>query len=329
MAMEILLHKISYERMRERLDGLGLDLQVTCVDADGAYSRDGMIVEPEDVRPEAVWVSMDFFDTGQVPASFDMVLRPGSVKWMQTFNAGLDRGRYKEVFETGVRMTNSSAQAVAISEYIMAQVLNVLHPFGAQLWAQEERDWVATPFPELSQSTWLIVGFGPIGQAVATRARSFGARILVVRRGTDSLDLADEVGQLDDLPAFLPRADVIVLACALNDATRHIADAEFFKYVKQDAILLNIARGGLVDDEALMACLDSGRLRTAVLDVFEPEPLDTESPYWEHPRVRVTAHTSWNGNGTIRRGDDLFLANLVRYARGEPLDMEVRASHFG
>jgi len=327
--MEILLHKISYERVRGRLDALRLDLQVTCVDSDGAYSRDGVGVEPKDVNPEVAWVSMDFFDTGQVPDSFDMVLRPGTVKWMQTFNAGLDRGRYKEVFESGIRMTNSSAQAAAISEYIMAQVLNVLHPFGAQRRAKEKRTWVSTPFPELSQSTWLIVGFGPIGQAVATRVRPFGAHILAVRRGTDSLGLADELGQLDDLPAFLPRADVIVLACALNDATRHIADAEFFTHVKQDAILLNIARGGLVDDEALLACLDAGRLKMAVLDVFEPEPLDPESPYWEHPRVRVTAHTSWNGDGTVRRGDDLFLDNLVRYVRGEPLQMEVRASHFG
>ena len=327
--MEILLHKIAYERVRGRLDALGLDLQVTSVDADGAYSRDGVGVEPKDVNPEVAWISMDFFDTRQVPDSFDMVLRPGTVKWMQTFNAGLDRGRYKEVFESGIRLTNSSAQAVAISEYVLAHVLNVMHPFAAQQQAQSDRVWVSTPFPELSRSTWLIIGFGPIGQAVATRARSFGAHILAARRGADSLGLADEVGQLDDLPAFLPRADVIVLACALNDATRHIADAEFFKHVKQDAILLNIARGGLVDDEDLMACLDSGRLRTAVLDVFEPEPLNPESPYWEHPRVRVTAHTSWYGDGTILRGDDLFLDNLVRYVRGESLEMEVRASHFG
>ena len=324
--MEILLHEITHERVRGRLDALGLDLQVTCVDIDGAYSRDGVGVDPEDVRPEVFWLSMDFFDTRQVPDSFDMVLRPGTVKWMQTFNAGLDRGRYKEVVETGVRLTNSSAQAVAISEYIMAQVLNVLHPFEAQQQAQSERVWVETPFPELSRSTWLTIGFGSIGQAVATRARSFGARILAVRRGSDSLGLADEVGQLDALPAFLPRADVIVLACALNDATRHVADAEFFKHVKQDAILLNIARGGLVDDEALLACLDAGRLKKAVLDVSTPEPPEPESPYWSHPRVCVTAHTSWFGDGTVPRGDDLFLDNLVRYVRGESLDMEVGPS---
>jgi phosphoglycerate dehydrogenase-like enzyme len=327
--MEILLHKLTYERVRGRLDALGLDLQVTCVDADGAYSRNGVGVEPEDVHPEVFWLSLDFFDTRQVSDSFDMVLRPGTVKWMQTFNAGLDRGRYREVLDAGVRLTNSSAQAVAISEYVMAQVLNLLHPFEAQQQAQSERAWVATPFSELSQSTWLTIGFGPIGQAVAARARSFGAHILAVRRGADSLGLSDEVGRLDDLPAFLPRADVIVLACALNDATRHVANTEFFKHVKQDAILLNVARGGLVDDAALLACLDAGRLKKAVLDVSAPEPPDPDSPYWSHPRVRLTAHTSWFGDGTIPRGDDLFFDNLVRYVRGEPLDMEVGPSHFG
>lgn len=321
--MEILLHKRSYERVQARLDALGLDLRVTCVDAEGVYSRDGMPVEPDDVLPEVFWLSMDFFFTRQVPDSFDMVLRPGTVKWMQTFNAGLDRGRYKEVVAAGIRLSNSNAQAVAISEYIMAQVLNVRHPFEAQQEVRSERTWDSTPFPELSRSTWLVIGFGHIGQAVATRARSFGARILAVRRGTDALGLADEMGRLEDLPGLLPRADVIVLACSHNDATRGLANAEFFDHVKQDAILLNIARGGLVDDDALLACLDAGRLRMAVLDVFAPEPLDPQSPYWSHPRVRVTAHTSWAGNGTIPRGDDLFLGNLVRYARGEPLEMQV------
>lgn len=327
--MEVLLHKNSYERVGKRLHALGLDLHVICVDVEGAYTRDGEPIERGNAQPEVFWLSLDFFDSGQVREAFDMALEPGTVKWMQTLNAGLDRGRYKDIIEAGIRLSNSSAQSVAISEYVMAQVLHAFQPFEKQQAAQAKREWATTPFTELSQTTWLIIGFGPIGREVAARARAFGAHIVAVRRGTDSFGLADEMGHLNDLPALLPRADVVLLACSLNDTTRGLADAAFFSHVKQDAVLVNIARGGLVDDEALLACLDSERLQLAVLDVFAPEPLDADSPYWNHPRVRVTAHTSWAGNGTVPRGDDLFLDNLARYAKGEPLAMEVDPANVG
>ncbi len=323
MVMEILLPKKSYERVRDRLDALELDLHVICVDTDGSYTRDGKSILPKDAAPEAFWLSMDFLDAGQFNTAFDMALRPGTVNWMQTLNAGLDRGRYREVVEAGIRLCNSSAQSIAISEFVMAHVLNAFQPIEEQFAAQSSRDWVITHFPEISRSSWLIIGFGPIGQAVAKRARAFDAHIAVVRRGDDSMGLADRMGRMEDLPLLLPDADVIILACSLNDETRGLANANFFKHVKQDAVLVNIARGGLVDDEALLACLDEGRLRLAVLDTFAPEPLDPASHYWDHPRVRVTAHTSWAGNGTVLRGDDLFVNNLARYARGEPLYMEV------
>ena len=321
--MEILLHEKSYARVRERLRGLDLGLNVVRVDADGSYARDGERIGPEDAKPEVFWLGLEFIDAGQFDDAFDMALRPGTVKWMQTMNAGLDRGRYREIVEAGIRLSNSGATAVAIAEYVMAQVLNAYQPFEDQLAAQARGEWRATRFRELSRSVWLIVGFGPIGRAVAARARAFGARIMVVRRGSESRGLADEMGRLEDLPDLLPRADVIVLACSLNDGTRGLADADFFRRVKEDAVLVNVARGALVDDAALIDCLDSGRLRRAVLDVFAKEPLDPGSPYWSHPRARVTAHTSWAGDGAVPRGDDLFLDNLARYVRGEPLEMEV------
>ena len=153
--------------------------------------------------------------------------------------------------------------------------------------------------------------------------KAFDARILAVRNRAAPSDLADETGTRDDLSRLLPEADVVVLACPLNDATRGMADARFFDRMKEGAILVNVARGGLVDDAALLAALDEGRVGTAVLDVFEPEPLPTSSPYWTHPNVRLTAHTSFAGDGVVPRGDELFLANLPRYLAGEPLINEV------
>jgi len=135
--------------------------------------------------------------------------------------------------------------------------------------------------------------------------------------------LVDRVAPIADLPSLLPEADVVVLACSLNASTRDLANEAFFKAMKPGSILVNIARGGVVVDEALLAALDRKAPAVAILDVFHQEPLPATSPYWAHPQVRVTAHTSAAGSGTVPRGDKLFLSNLKRYAAGEPLLNEV------
>jgi phosphoglycerate dehydrogenase-like enzyme len=117
--------------------------------------------------------------------------------------------------------------------------------------------------------------------------------------------------------------DVIVLACPLNAETRGLAGNQFFSKVKKGAILVNIARGGLIDDAALLASLDAGRLEHAVLDVFHEEPLPVANPFWTHPKVRMTSHTSFAGSGVRERWDNLFLDNIARFVRGEKLVNEV------
>ena len=133
----------------------------------------------------------------------------------------------------------------------------------------------------------------------------------------------DRAGTLADIREYVGEADVIVLACPLNAQTRGFANADFFAKVKEGAILLNIGRGPLIDDAALMAALDEGRLETAVLDVFHTEPLPEDDPLWTHPKVRMTSHTSFAGGGGATRWKELFLDNLPRYVRGEALLNEV------
>ena len=161
---------------------------------------------------------------------------------------------------------------MAISEYVFGQVLNRFQPLATQRQLQAAREWRNTPFREIWRTRWLIVGYGPIGQALAQRLRAFDATVDVVRRSDAPIETAARVGTADDLPRFLPDADVVVLACPLTAATRGMANAAFFAAVKKDAFLVNIARGGLVEAAALTAALDSGRLGHAILDVFEPEP---------------------------------------------------------
>ena len=170
---------------------------------------------------------------------------------------------------------------------------------------------------------WLIVGFGPIGQEVARRVKAFGATTTIIRRTPAPSPLADMVGTMADLPGLAGKADVIVLACSLNASTRGFADAAFFTKVKTGALLVNIARGALIDDAALIAALDQGQVATAVLDVFHQEPLPPANPLWTHPQVRVTSHTSFAGSGVRGRWDQLFLDNIQRFVKGDTLLNEV------
>jgi phosphoglycerate dehydrogenase-like enzyme len=179
--------------------------------------------------------------------------------------------------------------------------------------------WKPRPFREINGSNWLIVGFGAIGQAVATRARAFGATITGVRRDQSPHPLADRIAAQADLPALAPEADVVVLCLPLGAATRHLADAALFAAMKPGSVLVNVGRGGLVDESALLAALDAGAPAHAVLDVFQTEPLPADSPFWDHPRVRLTPHSSGITGAQNRRNAELFLDNLERFVAGQPL----------
>ncbi|MGZ0187557.1 MAG: NAD(P)-dependent oxidoreductase [Alphaproteobacteria bacterium] len=246
-----------------------------------------------------------------------------SVGVLQTFNAGLDNPVYKQASDKSIRICNSSAQGVAIAEYVMAQVLSLTHPIADQRAQQARKEWKITPFRELSRTHWLIVGYGPIGQAIAERVKAFGATTAVARRTPATSALVDKAGTLADVNSLLPAADIVVLACALNNETRGFADKAFFEALKPGTILVNIARGPLIDDAAMIAALDDGRLAHAVLDVFHKEPLPADDPLWSHPNIRLTPHTSFAGDGGRDRWDQLFLNNIARFVKDEPLAHEV------
>jgi phosphoglycerate dehydrogenase-like enzyme len=323
MPLTVGMYEASHDHIRKRLDALGLDITLRVFNKDGTFLVDGKKVAPRDVALDYVWLSSHVNAGGFRDRAFDIVLDCKSIGVLQTFNAGLDHPFHKKLSQKGTRICNSSAQGIAISEYVMGQVLAVLQPIEQQRELQAKTQWQITPFRELSQTHWLIVGFGPIGREIAKRVKAFGATTAVVRRTPDASPLADEVGTMADLKRLLPAADVIVLACSLNDDTRGFAGTDFFASVKDTAILVNIARGALIDDAAMIAALDAGRPATAVLDVFHQEPLPPDNRLWSHPRVRLTSHTSFSGSGVRSRWDQLFLDNIVRCAKGETLLSEV------
>jgi phosphoglycerate dehydrogenase-like enzyme len=323
MTLTVAMYDKSYAHIGQRLDALRLDIVVRTFDKRGRFQIDGGDVPPGEIDIDYFWLSTHVQTDGFRDGAFDLILACRSVGVLQTFNAGLDYPFYKKASDRGIRICNSSAQGVAIAEYTLGQVLSVLQPIALQRELQARQEWLITPFREISTTHWLIIGFGPIGQEIARRVQAFGASVTVVRRTPSASPLADTVGTMADLPAFLPMADIIVVACPLNATTRGFADSSFFASVKPGAILVNIARGPLIDDAAMTAALDRGQLSTAILDVFHREPLPRDNPLWTHPQFRLTSHTSFAGNGSRARWDQLFLDNIQRFARGEAMANEV------
>lgn len=323
MTVTVGMYQKSYDTIKDRLDALKLDISVIPFSLDGTYAVSGKPTAPTEVDLDYLWFSPELSQDGGLKQAFEIALNTRSVNVLQTFNAGLDNPGYKKVSDKGIRICNSSAQAIAISEYVMAQVFAVYQPLAEQRELQAARQWQRTPFREINRTNWLIIGFGPIGRATAERVKAFGATTAVVRRSPQTGPFVDRAGTMADLPEFLPEADVIVLACSLNDTTRGFAGTSFFSQIKPGAVLLNIARGGLIDDAAMIGALDDGRLATAVLDVFHTEPLPIDDPLWSHPKIRMTSHTSFAGGGVRGRWDELFLDNLPRFVNGEQLLNEV------
>jgi phosphoglycerate dehydrogenase-like enzyme len=208
-----------------------------------------------------------------------------------------------------------------MADYVLWGVLDHFQRGPERRAAQAAHDWRRLRYREIEGSRWLVIGFGAIGRGVAERAKACGAKVTGVRRNP-SPHPAAEIATPDRVLELLPQADVVVLSLPLSAETHHMVDAGFLAAMKPRSVLVNVGRGGLVDEPALLAALDRGVPEHAVLDVFETEPLPAESPFWDHPRVTLTPHASGITEGQAARNDRLFLENLARYLAGQPLISE-------
>lgn len=327
-AKQVLMSAAAFARVEAELVTIdGLD--VICAHPDGRFTRAGTPVADDAVNPEIFWASLDLYQAGMLGNFFKLMMTRSNGKWAQLFNAGLDNPAFKGLMQKGLRLTKSDAQSPPIAEYVVAHALSLLHPIAAQAAAQKTHQWQRIEFREIASTRWLMVGFGPIGQSIAARLAPFGAKLDVIKRSPGSDPHVDRFGTDADIAAWLPDSDVIVLACPLNDATRGLAGEAFFRTMKPGAILINIARGEIVDEAALHDGLARQQPAHAVLDVFHTEPLPADSWFWDHPQVRVTAHCSNAGDGPPARGATRFVDNLRRYLAGEQLYNEASRAEVG
>lgn len=313
----VLFYEPSYRRVATDVAAIP-GIEVILMGRDGKIRKDGAELSVEAANPEVGWASNDLFG-GPIRDYMVALLKSPSLRWMQSGAAGFDNPVFAQIVAKGARLTTNHSQAIGMAEYVLASVLDHFQRGPERRAAQQQREWARLPYREIQGSHWLIVGFGAIGQEVARRARAFGAHITGVRRRTGSSELADALVPPEQLAARLGLADVVVLCAPLSAQTELMVNDDFLARMKKTSVLVNVGRGRLIDEQALLASLERGVPGHAILDVFHAEPLPSESPFWSHSRVTLTAHASAIGSGFSARTDRLFLDNLSRYARGEAL----------
>ena len=321
----ILIYEPSYRRLQDRIAAHAAELELLLMQPDGSILKDGAPIEADAAAPEIGWLNVDLFGQGPGREYMITLLKSPALRWVQSGAAGFDNPAFGEIVRKGAFLTTNHSQAVGVSEYVLATVLDHLQRGPDRRVAQAERRWRPAPYREVAGMHWLIVGFGAIGQETAKRARAFGARITGVRRSPGDHPLADAMATPDRLGELLPDADVVVLSLPLTAQSADMVDAGFLAAMKPGSVFVNVGRGGLVDEDALLAALDAGKPEHAILDVFRTEPLPADSRFWDHPRVTLTPHASPIGSGLSARSDALFLDNLDRFMGGRPLLNQVTA----
>ncbi|AWT45656.1 MULTISPECIES: 2-hydroxyacid dehydrogenase [Streptomyces] len=246
--------------------------------------------------------------------------RMTSVEVVQTLSAGIDHVQPGlKHLRPGVRLCNArGVHEASTAELTLTLILASLRGIPDFVRAQDRGAWLGGFRPALADKTVLIVGYGSIGAAIEDRLAPFElARVARVARSARTT-ARGPVHPLTDLPALLPEADVVVLSTPLTDATRGLVDGAFLARMKDGALLVNVARGPVVDTKALLAEVETGRI-TAALDVTDPEPLPADHPLWRAPGVLVTPHVGGPTSAFMPRAKRLLVDQLTRFVNREPL----------
>ena len=240
------------------------------------------------------------------------------VRWMHLPGTGIDSWP-RHLLEGRTVTCARGVSAIPIAEFVLAEMLAFEKRLPETWLAEPPEHWNIGQLGELGGKQLGLVGLGGIGMAVARRALAFEMRVRALRRTRKPADHPG-IEIATDLDHLLATSDHLVLAAPGTAATKHLLDAVAFEKVKTGVHLVNIARGSLVDQDALRAALDDGRVAMASLDTVDPEPLPADHWMYSHPQVRLSAHVSWASPHATKRMFESFADNLRRYVAGEPLE---------
>jgi phosphoglycerate dehydrogenase-like enzyme len=299
------------------------DWEVTVVDAATSGTGDG-VHRASPAAMAAVRAGAEVYMGFGIPAE---LLQGTSLAWVHSGAAGVRGSLTPEMRRSDVVFTNSAGiHGPPVAETVMGYLLHFARGLDHAVRSQHEGRWDKTAFDaedapvrELGASTVGVVGLGGIGREVAWRARALGARVVGTRRRPEPVEGVELLRGAAGLDRLLSESHYVVLTVPETDETAGLMDGEALARMRPDAVLVNVSRGGLVDEDALVAALASGRLRGAALDAFSAEPLPEGHPLWRAPRVLITPHTSAYTHRFWEREVELLLDNLRRYRAGSPL----------
>ena len=289
--------------------------------------KDAKLSQADRERVNCIFLDRDIRFNEPLYASYrEMVRAAPNLKWIHYTSSGV--GQQEFIFELdakGVIITSSTgSNAEPVAQTGMAGVLMLARGFGTYIRGQCKHEWAplrgnALP-DDLRGQTLLLIGVGAVGTVFAGYARTFGLKVIGVRRSPMKPgEPVDERHPPSKLHELLPRADWIVIACPLTQETLNLLDAAAFKYVRKGAKLINIGRGEIVNEAALLEALRSGQLGGAALDAHSKEPLPKDSPFWDLPNVIVSPHNASASTGNETRCAEMFIANFGHWQRGEPM----------
>jgi phosphoglycerate dehydrogenase-like enzyme len=258
----------------------------------------------------------------------DQLATAKKLKWIHSPAAAIHQLMYPELINSSVMVTNSTGvhgpvvaeHAIAVLLALAKRLPQAIEYQAKKIWAQETL-WKERPRPrEVAGATAVVIGMGSIGREFAGRARALGLKVLAVRENpAKGLGLADTVFGPEKIDEVLSQADYVLLCTPVTPATTHIINQARLARMKPDAYLINVARGTLIDEAALMAALKEKRIAGAALDVFEHEPLPADSEFWSLDNVLITPHTAAVTEKLWDRHYDLIVENLQRFLDGRPL----------
>ena len=310
--MKMLLLRSTVDAIGDRIRAIAPKAEIVVVEDDGSTTGDPTGIEV------IYWANGAHRDArlSTILASWN----DPSLRWVQGSNAGYDHPIWMDLVDRGVVFTRAADIWVEpMAQYIHAWVLAWSQGLAGQIDRSHNHDWTQVVPDDVTARTIGIIGFGGIGRPTARIAKALGMRVLATRRTPGPAADVDEMYTPDRLHELLAASDYVVLCTPLTDETRDLIGAAEFAAMRPGSVMINVARGEVVDEDALVAALTNGTIRGATIDVTRTEPLPSESPLWDVPNLVITAHQSGDGPRGDERLDALFLENLERYANKREL----------
>lgn len=314
--VRILLSSLARKRLEQDIRAIGRNTTIDLVEAGEESDLSRADADFAFISRDVTGLSTKHVLT-QSLENFYVGLRASErLRWVHVHSAGADRPIFPELRERGVLVTTSSgANGDVVAQTALAGILSLARQFPRLLSAQRRHEWcslIKSGLPrDIAGQTAVIVGWGPIGRKLGTFLRALDMRIIVVRSSRESCADACQTVVYEELEHVLPEADWLVLACPLSERTRGLLDNRAIGLLPNTSHLVNVARGEIVDEPALIDALQGGRLAGAFLDVFAHEPLRASSPLWDLPNVLVTPHSAGHSDGNEARVDRMFLERLA------------------